>query len=320
MQSLIHNEWIKLWNKKQPWFFLGAIVVLIIGMVVIYDNFLIDSNNQSTGEWEVTLETEIAEQEEIIEMNNGDEVDIEFAEQIIQENKAMLEAGVNPNEMYNAKFLNDSIFAITAFVTLFSVIIASTIVSSEQDNGTLKQLFIRPFERWQFLLAKFITVVLFSMILLATLIITNLTVGTIFFGSGSFSTPIIEITMQGGKIITTVEEVLPAKIGLYFLNMLMFLIISFSVSILFKSQTLAVGIGIFILFATNVMQALTGLLGDYMWYKLLFLPHLSLPSYVLVDELLPGVGLGFSLAVLAVYAILFLGSATIFFQKRDLSS
>lgn len=320
MISLIHNEWIKLWNKKQPWIFLSIIALLVIGFVVIYQTFETETTSDSENDWEISIETEIAEQEEILEADNEDEWVLEGAERTIQENEELLAEGVNPNEMNHAIFLNDSFLGIASFITLFSVIIASTIVSSEQDSGTLKQLFIRPFERWQFLLAKFITVVLFSISMLITLIITNLAVGTIFFGMGSFSTPIAEMGFEGGRMFSTVEEVLPAKIGLYFLNMLMFVIISFSISILFKSQTLAVGIGIFILFATNMMQAFTGMLGDYLWYKLLFLPHLSLPSYVTVDELLPGVGLGFSLIVLAVYAVVILGSATIYFQKRDHSS
>lgn len=319
MFSLIQNEWIKLWNRKQSWFFLIAIALFSIGAVVIYQTFITETMEEPLDDWEAAIETEIAEQQEILESGTEEEWVLTDAERIIEENEQMLAAGVNPHEMNNAVFMNETFLVVASFITLFSVIIASTIVSSELDGGTLKHLFIRPFERWQFLLAKFITVVLFSISLIATLFVTMYAMGTVVIGAGSFSTPVSELNFEGAIVYTTVDAVLPAKIGLYFLNMLMFVIISFSISILFKSQTLAVGIGIFILFGTSISQVLTFTLGEYTWYKLMFLPHLNLPSYATMDEILPGVGLGFSLTVLAVYAVIILGSATIYFQKRDLA-
>ncbi|TMW71094.1 ABC transporter permease [Alteribacter natronophilus] len=319
MFALLHNEWSKLWNKKQPWIFIGILIVISIGTAFLYTAFdtLEGAGTEGDGEnWEVTLELENEQYAQTI-AESDDEWEREFAQDRIEENEALLAAGVDPNETNNAVFLNEMIYVGTAFITLFAVILASTIVSSEQDKGTLKHLFVRPYERWQFLVAKFITVILFAAVMLVTVTAVQYLMGTIMFGTGSFSTPVVEYGM-GGVITTTVAEVFPQKIGLYFLNMLMFVVISFSISILFKSQTLAVGIGIFILFGTNILQGFAPLLQDYFWYPYVFLPHMTLQSYVVTDEFIPGVGLGFSLAVLAVYAVLFLGAATAFFQKRDL--
>ncbi|WP_416148780.1 ABC transporter permease [Salipaludibacillus sp. HK11] len=320
MIPLLKNEWIKLWNKKQTWIFLGAIVILMLGLTIIYSTIIVNEDSTASGDdgWTVTLETEIAEQEEILENETEEEWIQEDAERRIEENEEMLEAGINPNEMNNAIFMNDTALGIASFVTLFSVIVASSIVSSEIDNGTMKHLLIRPFERWQVLLAKFITVVGFSIMMILVLLLSNLLMGTIAFGSGSFSTPIVEHSFYGDVLYTTVSDIFPAKVGLYFLNMMMFVIISFSLSILFKSQTLAVGIGIFILFFTSMAQGFSMLLADTAWYKFIFIAHLELPSYAVVDEFLPGVGIGFSLAILAVYAIAFLGTSGVYFQKKDL--
>ncbi|WP_026691036.1 ABC transporter permease subunit [Alteribacter aurantiacus] len=317
MLTLILNEWTKVWNKKQSWLFVGIIIVLSIGASLMYNSFS-QGEVEERENWEATLQEEIATQEEILASDDEEEWAQDYAMQVIDENEQLLEAGINPYESNNAIFLNETILLVTSFVTLFSVVLASTIVSSEQDKGTLKHLFIQPFERWQFLFAKFVTVVGFMIILLITAILSVYLMGTIVAGTGSFSTPILEYGM-GGSIITTVSEVFPMKMGLYFLNTLMFIIIAFTLSILFKSQTLAVGISIFVLFGTNIMQGFSMMLQDYLWYKLFFLPHLSLTTYVTADELMPGVGIGFSLAVLAVYAFILIGAATAFFQKRDLA-
>ncbi|WP_280770333.1 ABC transporter permease [Salipaludibacillus daqingensis] len=318
MGALLKNEWIKLWNKKQTWFFLGAIVIIMIGLTFIYQSFIADSTNQGEGEWTIELETEISEQEEILESGTDEEWMEAQAEQTIQENEELLEAGINPNEMNNMIFMNETVLSVASFITLFTVIVASSIVSSEIDNGTMKHLLIRPYERWQVLLSKFITVVAFSIVMMVTLILTNILMGTIFFGTGSYSSQVMEMSFHGGPLYTTVANIFPAKIGLYFLNMLMFVIISFSLSILFKSQTLAVGISIFILFSTSVLQGFSLLLADTAWYKFIFLPHLDLPAYAVVDEIMPGVGIGFSLTILAIYAIAFIGASGIYFQKKDL--
>ncbi|PYZ92267.1 hypothetical protein CR194_15630 [Salipaludibacillus keqinensis] len=318
MIPLLKNEWIKLWNKKQTWFFLGAIVVFIIGLTFIYNSFFVDESNAADNNWEVQLETEIAEQEEILATETDDEWIHENAQRTIDENEEMLAAGINPNQMNNMVFMNETVLGVASFITLFTVIVASSIVSSEIDKGTMKHLLIRPFERWQVLGAKFLAVIGFSIVLMVSLVFTSFLMGTIIFGTGSFSTPVMEMNFDGPNLYTTVAEVLPAKIGLYMLNMLMFVVISFSISILFKSQTLAVGIGVFILFFTPMLQGFSVLVGESVWYKFILFPHLDLPSYVMRDEILPGVGLGFSLAVLAVYAIVLLGATTVYFQKKDL--
>ncbi|MCR6109703.1 ABC transporter permease [Bacillus sp. A301a_S52] len=318
MMSLLKNEWIKLWNKKQTWAFAALIIAISFGAALLFSLVFTEDVASEHG-WEMTLEREIAEQEDILASEPDDEWEIEYAESVIAENEQLLEAGVDPNDNNNMIFLNDSFLFVASFITLFSVIVASSIVSSEIDNNTMKHLLIRPYERWQILLSKFVTVLAFALTLIGLLLVSNLIFGTLFFGTGSFSSPVSELTMNEGNVITAVNEVLPAKIGLYFLNMLMFVIISFAISILFKSQTLAVGIGIFILFSTSILQGLTMLLEEYAWYKFIFLPHLSLPVYAVEDHILQDVGLGFSLMILAIYGIIFMAACFTYFQKRDLA-
>ncbi|SDN65825.1 ABC transporter permease [Alkalicoccus daliensis] len=317
MLTLIQNEWIKLWHKKQTWAFAILILVITFGAAFMFHSFQPETSGEQEGTWEEGLQEEIAVQEEIIEEEDADEWLVENAEITIQRNEEMIAAGVNPNETNNMIFLEESFPIIASFITLFSVIAASSIVSSEIDNGTMKHLLVRHYSRWKFLAAKLITVTGFSLTLILLLLVSNLLIGTLLFGTGSFSTQIVVNNFDTAPYISSVDQILPPRIGLYFLNVIMFIIISFAVSILFKSQTLAVGLGIFILFATSIAQGFNAMLADTNWYQFVFLPHLSLPEYAIREEILPEVGLTFSLIVLAVYAAVFLAASFTYFQRKD---
>ncbi|MDG5785958.1 ABC transporter permease subunit [Evansella sp. AB-P1] len=318
MLSLLKNEWIKLWTKKQPWIFVGLIIVFTLLFTLMYYSFEANTALDSD-EWQMQLEQEIEQEREILQSEDASEWEKDFAEMIIEENTAYLEGGINPRQFNNLIYMNDTLLGVASFITLFSVIVASSIVSSEMNTGTIKQLVIRPYERWQFLVSKFITVVLFSIVLIVTLFVTNYILGLILFDTASWNTAMIERSFEGAMVETTAANLIFSKIGLYTLNMLVFVVISFSLSTLFRSQALAVGVGIFALFATTMSQALNFLLADTAWYKFVIIPHLSLTEYVVHDTIIEGVTLPFSLAVLAVYVIILLGLATVYFQKKDIA-
>ncbi|WP_096187040.1 ABC transporter permease subunit [Evansella halocellulosilytica] len=320
MIQLIKNEWVKLWAKKQSWIFLIAVVLFTLIGGLIYNNFSDQLSGGSSEEgWERQLEIEIEHDKATLSSGEYEEWEREFLESDIQYHEAVLEAGIDPNETTNYTFMNDFLLGVASFMTLFSVIIASSVVSSELASGTIKQLVIRPFERWQFLAAKLITVIIYSLMMVVTLFIAHWLVGTVLFGQGSLQAPIVERSFDGPMMQTTVGSLIFSKLGLYTLNMIMFVIISFSLSTLFKSQSLAVGIGIFALFFSSMSQAFTTLLEGTAWYKFIIVPHLYLQHYATNDTLMEGVTLPFSLILLTVYMIVFLAVTTIFFQKRDIA-
>ncbi|AOM84402.1 ABC transporter permease subunit [Salisediminibacterium beveridgei] len=317
MLTLFKNEWIKLWNKKQTWIFTILILAITIGVSLIFQSFVLDTASENDGTWEQGLQEEIVMYEGILADEDSEEWQVENAEMNIQQNEELLAAGVNPNEANNMIFLHESFPIIASFITLFSVIVASSIVSAEIDHGTMKHLLVRPFARWKHLAAKLLTVCGFSLTLIVTLVLMNLLMGTLLFGTGSFSSQISVNHFEAAPYMSSVDQILPAQIGLYFINVIMFIIISFSVSILFKSQTLAVGIGIFILFGTNIAQTFNVLFADSSWYQFVILPHLTLPEYAVRDEIIPGVGLMFSILILTLYAAVFIIASFTYFQKKD---
>jgi len=218
-------------------------------------------------------------------------------------------------------YMNSVVYSLSMLVTLFTVIIGSGNVAAEFSDGTIKQLLIRPHSRVKILLSKYIVVLSYSLLLLATLIASGYLWGLLFFGPSGFDTPVTEPTF-------TAEEVKEGVAGEQFFikmlysipNLLIIVTISFMLSTLLKSNALAVGVAIFILFFSSTLGGLAILFSfEYEWLKLLIFPHLDLTIYALQDEVMEGITLPISLAILAVYYVLFIAITFFSFKKRDIS-
>jgi ABC-2 type transport system permease protein len=317
MIGLIQNEWMKIFTKASSWIYLILIIVMVSGAGLIYDRFTDEPNE----DWRQDLQTEVGQLQQDLKTVPAE--DHEWLQMQISEKQMYLEEDVNPNAKSTWHYLNDIVSMMTTVVTLFAVIVCSANVASEFSDGTIKQLLIRPHRRWAILLSKYISVTLYSLLLLAVLMITGYLTGLLLFGSGSFSEKIFEISMDGQmnpENIATVGDQAVLKL-LYFLPSLVIVTaIAFMLSTLFKSQALAVGIGIFVLFfSSTVGTVILFLVKKYAWTKFLIFPHLDLTVYAFQDTILGSITLPISLTILAVYYVVFMAVTFLYFQKRDIS-
>ncbi|AZB41156.1 hypothetical protein CEF21_01720 [Bacillus sp. FJAT-42376] len=321
MINLVKNEWMKIFAKKSSWiyFILLAVFLIIITVATAYiDKTKTDSN------WRPAVEEEIANlraQQSDPKIEEGEK---EALSGQIAEQQFYLDKNVNPTLRSNWQFANSEGISLFSMVALFAVIVSSTSVASEFSDGTIKQLLIRPHRRWKILLSKYISVLVYSLLLLLFTAAASVVAGTFLYGAGDFAAKIAEVplTMNGGEtVVAGAGSMFVQKSLLYIPNLLMVMTIAFMLSTLFKSQSMAVGIGIFVLFMNNALnvgvQLLIGLKQE--WAKLLLFPHLNLMEYAAADEILPGVTLTFSSLVLLVYYILFIAVTFFFFQKKDVS-
>lgn len=313
MMLLIKNELMKLFSKKASIIYLVAILLAAIITGIIYKNVGPEPNTN----WREDIETEIQRMEK--DMANVPEEEKVWMQDMINQQQMYLDENVNPNATSNWHFMNVVVTGITVLVTLFAVIVASANVAAEFSDGTIKQLVIRPHKRWKILLSKYISVNIYSVILLVTLIVSGYLVGIVLFGNGDFNAKVVEYTLEGQALAVVGEQFVEKM--LYFLpSLLMITTISFMLSTLFKSQALAVGIGIFVLFVSSTMGGLILMLAEeYTWAKYLIFPHLDLTVYALQDKILENITLPISLFILGVYYIVFMFLTFVFFQKRDIS-
>ncbi|MBC1912944.1 ABC transporter permease subunit [Listeria booriae] len=224
-----------------------------------------------------------------------------------------------------------SINGISMFlVALFSIVIASSVVASEFSFGTIKLLLIRPYKRWEILLSKYIVVMLYAVALaLFTLLITYLISGVLTsFGSLTQDvSDIIPTYSENGDILNTgltAINALSTQLGFFLVELIFSMSIAFMVSSLLRSQALAVGMGLFLLFINSIAGGITLMLAEkFEWFKYIFvtpLYYINMNSNGMGNmEINSGLSTGLAIGILAVYYVVFMALSFIFFQKRDVS-
>ncbi|WP_102263024.1 ABC transporter permease [Mesobacillus jeotgali] len=313
MIPLIQNELMKIFGKMASWIYMIVIVLAVLIAGIIYSKFSADPNPN----WKQDTQTEITMLENQMASASGDEK--KMIQNQIEQTQQFLDQDINPNAKTNWHFMNDVVVGVSSLVTLFVVVVGSANVAAEFSDGTIKQLLIRPHQRWRILLSKYIAVIIYALLLVLTLIVSGYIIGLLLFGSGDFNMKMFEITLEGRKVAIVGTQFLLKM--LYFIpSLLIIMTIAFMLSTLFKSQALAVGIGIFVLFFSSTLGGIILMLADkYAWAKLLIFPHLDLTVYALQDRILEDITLPVSLSILAVYYAVFMMLTFFFFQKRDIS-
>jgi ABC-2 type transport system permease protein len=104
--------------------------------------------------------------------------------------------------------------------------------------------------------------------------------------------------------------------GFHSIEMLLVVTMAFMLSTVFRSSLLSVGITMFITFAGQVV---TALLIRYSWGKYWLFANTDFSVYSAGRAPVEGMTPAFSVAVLAVYYILFIALAWIIFNKRDVA-
>jgi ABC-2 type transport system permease protein len=313
MIPLIQNELMKIFGKMANWIYMIVIVLAVLIAGIIYSKFSADPNPN----WKQDTQNEITMLENQMASASGDEK--KMIQNQIEQTQQFLDQDINPNAKTNWHFMNDVVVGVSSLVTLFVVVVGSANVAAEFSDGTIKQLLIRPHQRWRILLSKYIAVIIYALLLVLTLIVSGYIIGLLLFGSGDFNMKMFEITLEGRKVAIVGTQFL-LKMVYFIPSLLIIMTIAFMLSTLFKSQALAVGIGIFVLFFSSTLGGIILMLADkYTWAKLLIFPHLDLTVYALQDRILEDITLPVSLSILAVYYAIFMMLTFFFFQKRDIS-
>lgn len=188
-------------------------------------------------------------------------------------------------------------------LTMLSIVVTAGSVASEHSLGTIKLLLIRSQSRSKILASKYVVIVLYVISLTAFALVVALGTGAVMFGMG-----------DGGN---NLQDVLSTTVS-GIIYTLMYVTLTFAVSIVLKSTGPAIGIGMFMVVVESLA---TQLLVKYSWAKYLLFFNVDLTIYRddLGRALIPGMSLTFSAIVLAVYLFLFLVTGFVTFKKRDVA-
>lgn len=325
MLNLIRNEWMKLWNKKSTWIMVGILILLTGGMMGIMKFIDVQSGKSTavgngvievsgTPDWKGSLQEELGFVE--IQLANdsltkSERLDLEGQAKVLE---YRLANDVEPISPFSKEGMIMNPSSLGGTVLLLTVIVAAGIVASEFSQGTIKMLLTRPVKRWKILTSKFLTVNLFGMLLMIIGFIVYIVLSMILFKSGMGQ----ELTWNGKEVV----EVSIWSKSLYMLllsfgNVFVITTFAFTIGSVFRSSSLAIGLSLFIYFSGSMVSAL---LARYEIAKYLLFTHMDLTQFETGLKLVEDITMPFSLAVLAVYMLIFLIISYTTFVKRDITA
>ncbi|WP_456276322.1 ABC transporter permease [Bacillus sp. AK128] len=318
MGKLIINEWVKIFRRPGTYVMIGLVVLFILAYAGINKYEESHSQPMNNSSWKQELETQIEYDKQSLSEMGGINSNLKmFYEREIAIKEYQLEHEIAPQtEKHVWSFVNDAKAAIS-FAGLFTIIIAAGIVASEFSWGTVKLLLIRPLSRSKILLSKYLTVVLFGLLLLTIIYTMSSLVGLLLFGMPSSEVP--HLAYANGEVVE--RNIALHLIGQYFLgsiDILMIATMAFMISAVFRNSSLAIGISLFLFFMGGTATMV--LASRFEWTKYILFANTNLSVYFDGVPPIEGMTLTFSVIMLVLYFVVFHLLAFSVFRKRDVAA
>jgi len=304
---------MKLWHKKGTWAMVAMLILVILVPAGITKYYEVKSPTE--GSWQDIEQEAIQSYKETLAREDLTEEDkAYFQEQMAISEYRLANDAPSQKDSSLASFMSFTSGMLT-LVTLFTVITAASIVSSEFSTGTIKMLLTRPMSRAKVLTSKLLTTFLFGLLLYVVNVVVSALIGLILFGMGTG----VELEMVNGQVV---EKAVWSDLAYHYLlsggDFVMSTLFAFLIGSVFRSSSLAIGLTMFLSFTGGMIVMF---LSRYDIVKYIWLTHSDLTQYehgggsMIADVTLP-----FSLTVLAIYAVVFLVISYSTFMKRDVTA
>ncbi|OAS18047.1 hypothetical protein A8708_27795 [Paenibacillus oryzisoli] len=305
---------MKIYRRVRTWILVGFMIALVLFVNIIEWH---SDRTQAQGEsWQVELQQEKVHRNELLTKPDISEENRTYNLQRIALIDYHLEKNIStPNgTMWDGINFSASLVLV---ITVFTIIIAGDSLAGEFSTGTIKLLLIRPANRLKILLAKYISSLLFGLLLLLTLFAVSVTVNGILFGFGDLKLPLIEVTYEGYIVEKSMVFNLWKTYLMNGVSTILYVTMAFMISSAFRSSTMAIGFSIVALFGGNILlQALQ----RFNWSKYLLFANTDLTQYLSGRPYQSGMTLSFSISMLAVYFIAFNLISWLMFTRRDVAA
>ncbi|MBP1965137.1 ABC transporter permease [Paenibacillus aceris] len=311
MLNLIQNEQMKIYRRLRTWI-LALLLIIIVVMAALVSHPGTDANDN----WKARAADTIEHNKKELESTDlPDKFKQKMKEDMVLQ-QYMLDHDYPPadNTLWGGALRASGLIVL---VTLFTVIIAGDMVAGEFTWGTIKLLLIRPASRAKILLAKYVTTLLFAATLLIVMFITAIIVNGFLYGFQNISLPHLTVDAAGQVHEGSMLVYTFATYGLKLIELVMIVTLAFMISTVFRSSSLAIGLSIFIMFAGQVIAML---LLRYSWGKYFLFANTDLTPYLEGQPIAEGMSLGFSIAVLVFYFLLFNILSWEIFRRRDVAA
>jgi ABC-2 type transport system permease protein len=305
---------MKIYRRVRTWILVG-----LMAAFVLFVNFIEwhSDGKKAQGEgWRAALQQENQQYSEILKQPDLGEDDRTFYQERIAINDYHLEQNIRSTDGTMWDGVNGSA-GMMIVITIFTIIIAGDSLAGEFSSGTIKLLLIRPASRVKILVSKYISFLLFGMLLLLTLFVISVVMNGILYGFGYMDLPLISMTAEGEIVERNMVLNLWKTYMLNGVSTVMYVTMAFTISSAFRSSAMAIGFSIGALFAGNiVLEALQ----RFDWSKYLLFANTDLTQYLNGHPFQEGMTLSFSIGVLAVYFLVFNLISWLLFTRRDVAA
>lgn len=316
MINLIRNEIMKIFRRPGTYVMISILVVIISVTGIFMKYNLVEEEPNVTEDWKPVLQQENEALKKQLE-SSSIKREQEYYQKQIAINEYRLEHDIPFREKYNGwSFVKDN-SELILLAGLFTIVISAGIVASEFNWGTIKLLLIRPINRSKILLSKYLTVLLFALMMIGILFCFSALLGAILFGLPEHALPYLNYF--NGKV--TQQNMIVHLIiyyGLGSIEMIMLTTMAFMISSVFRNSSLAIGLSLFLMFTGGQFTALLSMKFD--WAKYILFANTNLMQYIEGTPLLEGMTMSFSIIMLIIYFVIFQFLAFYVFKKRDVAA
>lgn len=313
--GLLQNENMKIYRRN------AAKIMLIIMLGLLLLGALITKLNMPDSEkdtnWKQTLQQENQGMQQQLQQVKGSDYEENYYKGQIAINQYRIDHNLKPADKVTLwGFVDQSAQIMVIIISIFTIIIVSNSIAGEFSTGTIKLLLIRPIYRTEILLSKYLSSILFAVFSLVALFIFSWLIGGLFFGFGGANE--IHLAYINGSVHESSWTLAVWKN--YLLNsvsLVMMVTLAGAIAALFRNGGLAIGLTIFLLMGSNMILAF---ISQYEWVKYVLFANMDLTQYYNGSQLRDDMSLGFSLAVLAVYYVIFVICGWLFYTKRDIKA
>ncbi len=316
MIKLIKNELIKIFKRKNIYILLiiGILIMLVLNIFEGIERQPVDMQKQYK---------RLYENDKML-LENYDTINIKDSYEDIVERIKLEEYAMQNNIKYNiiinsenknvilpkdARYLLIKVFKNFDILMIFLVIyLSSTIISEEYNNGTIKNLLIKPHKRTKILLSKIITAIFLTIIISILMVVFQYLLGGIIFGFDSYQLESIKYNSITNNIETM--DLMQNTIVTLLKKEPMYLLLSLA-SILFGIITNNIALNILISLGLYFISTMEFLINNITKYLFIFNWDLTTNNMINITQ-------SISISVISFLVIFIL--LIIIFKKKDITN
>lgn len=239
---------------------------------------------------------------------------------IMNESKYYVENNINIENEYDARYLLGNLMKeYGMFISIFSIIIAGTIVSNEFQKGTIKLLLTKPFSRAKILLAKYVVSIISIFIFIIIFGLLQYFIGGLVSGFDVFKTPMVNYDLNTNSIVTmSAFEYLMLNVLTSLPIYIFTSTLSFALSTIAMNSAIAIALPILL----NMLSVTINLFVDrFKVLKYFITANWDLSIYLFGGSgLAEGLNMLTSLVISAIYIVIILAITFVVFNKKDIKN